>query len=58
MYSESTVCTEVARPNAQSHPVEPVAKPGLEALVSRISRDSRQNAEEYLNETEVPHGGE
>jgi hypothetical protein len=30
----------------------------LEVVVDQVRRDSRENAEGYLDETTVPHGGE
>lgn len=40
-----------------SHPGTPQTLPMEEAL-EQVRRDSRQDAEEYLDETVVPHGGE
>jgi len=30
----------------------------LECLIARVGRDSREQAEQYLEESVVPHGGE
>lgn len=35
----------------------PATRP-LEAVISQIAHDSRQDADIYLEETKVPHGGE
>ena len=34
-----------------------VAQP-LDAIVAKVSQDSRKDSERYLEETTVPHGGE
>jgi hypothetical protein len=41
----------------QSATVE-VEAPTVEQVVENVRRDSRENAEQFLNESSVPHGGE
>ena len=42
---------------AVSTPGKPKVLP-LERVLDQVRRDSRQDTEEYLDETVVPHGGE
>ena len=33
-------------------------RPEVETVIDRIAEDSRQDPEQFLNDTVVPHGGE
>lgn len=52
------MATKLQQIETQADVVEKTGAKPLESIVDQVRRDSTDQSDKYLDETEVPHGGE